>query len=388
MKTAIDLFAGGGGASIGLKQAGFGLIAAVEFDPQIAEVHHKNHPQTTTIVGDVKLVDFAKFSGIDHVHGSPPCQSFSIAASKEAKDKRIANGEQDLIFEWVRAIAQTRPRTASLENVPPTVNSPLFRKTCQKLFELGYWLNWEVYNAADFGVPQTRKRLFLRAIRDNVLGTMPIERADQTLFGEKYWWGMTPKKQQWVSWYEAIADLIPSLPETEPAPWQLKKLPKELESFLITGENASHSKICRSWCCPAFTVTTKIGTIRAFLIPGQNDTNPVISKLPDFTITGKPSGTKAFLVPRVGARTRELAARSQEKPAPTIRALGHDGHWRQLDAWLSFGEFRQITPRALARFQSFPDDFLLPDNNALAGKIVGNAVPPNLIKSLVETFAD
>ncbi len=52
------------------------------------------------------------------------------------------------------------------------------------------------------------------------------------------------------------------------------------------------------------------------------------------------------------------------------------------------GEFRQITPRALARFQSFPDDFLLPDNNALAGKIVGNAVPPDLIKSLVETFAD
>ncbi len=216
MKTAIDLFAGGGGASIGLKQAGFSVIAAVEFDPQIAEVHHKNHPQTTTIVGDVRLVDFTRFSGIDHVHGSPPCQSFSMAASKEAKDKRIANGEQDLIFEWVRAIAQTRPRTASLENVPPTVNSPLFRKACQKLFELGYWLNWEVYNAADFGVPQTRKRLFLRAIRDNVLGTMPIERAEQTLFGEKYWWGMTPKKQQWVSWYEAIADLIPSLPETEP----------------------------------------------------------------------------------------------------------------------------------------------------------------------------
>lgn len=354
MKTAIDLFAGGGGASTGLKQAGFSVIAAVEFDPQIAEIHHMNHPQATTIVGDVRLVDFTRFAGIDHVHGSPPCQSFSVAASKEAKDKRIANGEQDLIFEWVRAIAQTKPRTASLENVPPTVNSPLFQKACQKLFELGYWLNWEVYNAADFGVPQTRKRLFLRAIRDDILGQTPIEKAEQTLFGEKYWWGMVPKKQQWVSWYEAIADLIPLLPETEPAPWQLKKLPKELESFLI---------------------------------PGQNATNPVFGKLPAFTITGKPSGTKAFLVPRVGARMGELAARSQEKPAPTIRALGHDGHWRQLDAWLSAGEFRQIIPRALARFQSFPDDFLLPSNNALAGKIVGNAVPPLMIKSLVETFA-
>lgn len=334
MKTAIDLFAGGGGASTGLKQAGFSVIAAVEFDPQIAEIHHMNHPQATTIAGDVRLVDFTGFAGIDHVHGSPPCQSFSVAASKEAKDKRIANGEQDLIFEWVRAIVQARPKSAALENVPPTVNSPLFQKACQKLFELGYWLNWEVYNAADFGVPQTRKRLLLRAIRDDILGQMPIERAEQTLFGEKYWWGMVPKKQQWVGWYEAIADLIPLLPKTEPAPWQLKKLSKELESFI-----------------------------------------------------GEPSGTKAFLVPRVGARSGELAARSQEKPAPTIRALGHDGHWRQLDAWLSAGEFRQITPRALARFQSFPDDFLLPNNNALAGKIVGNAVPPELIKSLIETFA-
>lgn len=341
---AIDLFAGGGGASCGLNQAGFDVVLAIEKDKTIAAVHHQNHLLTNLNIEDVRNFDFRPYSGIYHIHGSPPCQAFSVATSTEAKKKRLAKGEGDLILEWVRAIKETRPRTASMENVRGAAKSLGFRQACQKLWELGYWLNWEVLNAADFGVPQTRKRLFLRAIRDDALGQLPIDRAQQTLFGEKYWWGMVPIAHRWIGWYEAIADLIPILPPTEPAPWQIKRLPEELKSYLI---------------------------------PDGNQTNP-----------RDKNGTCCYLVPRVGANSRgDLAIREKKQPAPTIRALGHDRHWRQFDAWLENGTFRQLTPRALARLQSFPDSFKLPETNWLAGKIVGNAVPPLMLKKLVEEFA-
>jgi DNA (cytosine-5)-methyltransferase 1 len=330
MKTAIDLFSGGGGASTGLHQAGFNVVAAIEFDEKIAECHHNNFPKSETIIGSVVDVSFRRFAGIDHIHGSPPCQSFSIAASREAKDKRIANGEQELIFEWVRAIAEIRPATASLENVPPTINSKSFQKACQKLYQLGYWLNYGVYNAADFGVPQSRKRLILRAIADNKLGCLPIDEASQSLFGEKHWWGMVPTKQKWVGWYDSISDIIQDFPDTEPANWQINRLPKELKS----------------------------------------------------------SEAKAFLIPRAGARTSDptLSIRQKHEPAPTIRSLAN-ARSRQLDALLENGCFKAITPRGLARFQSFPDDFVLPKNQGLANKIIGNAVPPLLLKELIKNFA-
>jgi DNA (cytosine-5)-methyltransferase 1 len=351
--TAIDLFAGGGGASEGLRLAGYAAIAAFESDPEIAATHHTNHPTADLHIGDVRRASFAAYAGVDHVHGSPPCQSFSLAASPKARAKRAAAGDSNLIDEWVRAIATTRPKTASMENVRGAAKAPSFRRACQELWKLGYWLNWDIYDAADFGVPQRRHRLIVRAVRDDVLGMLPIDYAEQTLFGEKRWQGMVPPATRWVSWYEAIEDLLPGLPPTEPAPWQIKKLSPPLRDLLINEKDSKTP--CRDVDRPTPTVVINKGSL-----------------------------PRVYLVPRVGARTSaSLPAISSDRPSPTIRALGHDSHWRQLDAWLSAGEFRQCTPRALARFQSFPDSFQLPDRKALAGKIVGNAVPPLMLARLL-----
>ncbi|MEM5371014.1 DNA cytosine methyltransferase [Paraburkholderia azotifigens] len=169
----IDLFAGAGGLSLGFEAAGFDVVAAVEIDPIHCAAHKFNFPHTKTIcksVVDVTGDELRKRSGIgkkeiDVVFGGAPCQGFSMIGKRAMDDPR-----NQLVYHFVRIVKELRPKYFVFENVKGlTVGT--HRRFLQEIIEAfqetGYdvQLPYKVLNAADFGVPQDRRRLFLMGAR-------------------------------------------------------------------------------------------------------------------------------------------------------------------------------------------------------------------------------
>lgn len=166
--TAIDLFAGSGGLTQGLKKAGFDVIAAVEIDQLAVKTYSRNHPEVLVFENDIRDLNCRKVLGklkrrkgeIDLLAGCPPCQGFStlktLNGSARVRDKR-----NDLVFEYLRFVQEIRPRAIMLENVPGLATDERMNKLSVALDELGYKCRFEVLDAQDYGVPQRRKRLIL-----------------------------------------------------------------------------------------------------------------------------------------------------------------------------------------------------------------------------------
>ena len=165
MPTAIDLFAGAGGLSLGLEKAGWSIDAAVECDRNASLTHRHNFPTTEHICNDVREIDFKRFAGVDLVAGGPPCQPFSVSG------KRMGQFDlRDMVPEFVRAVAQARPKAFLMENVAGLANRRFELYLAEKIGELhnlGYVVFSKVLNAADYGVPQKRKRLILVGLRSD-----------------------------------------------------------------------------------------------------------------------------------------------------------------------------------------------------------------------------
>jgi DNA (cytosine-5)-methyltransferase 1 len=165
--TFIDLFAGAGGASTGLINAGFECVAAIEIDDWAADTYELNHSSTKVMRSDIKKVqdkEFEKFKGIDLIIGGPPCQGFSIAASNRRKKDDPRN---HLYLHYVRTVEVIRPKFIIVENVKEIVKFKLengellLTDFTNRLEQIGYKLNWRMLNAKNFGVPQDRIRFFL-----------------------------------------------------------------------------------------------------------------------------------------------------------------------------------------------------------------------------------
>jgi len=402
--------------SLGLESAGFDVVAAVEFDPDIAAIHEMNFPGCETVVGDVRRVDFTRYRGVDHVHGSPPCQYFSMAnASKVGKASRAP--EADLALEWLRAIAEIKPRTISMEQVRGfyrvgDADTDIWNSIRGELYRMGYALEWGVRNAADFGIPQSRHRFFVRGIRAENLEEIPYERATRSIFGETRFHLNHPREPR-RGWYAAVADLLPDCEESELTDWQKKRLPDWLlegrfEEFqLFDARNLGRDGTLKNPGEPAFTILTDVVRShrpraiipRALLVDVRNLGREATVKREScsaFTVMARSAQDhqfKAFLVPRTGATASDkLLFRESCEPSPTVRALGHQGHWMRTNSVQATGDggcpsVRLLSVRCLARLQSVPDEFMLPAKDALAGKVVGNGVPPLMAKKLLAAFA-
>lgn len=165
--VAIDLFSGAGGLTVGLKRAGFRVIAAVEVDPNIARTYQKNHPEVKLIVKDIREVtgkEILRLTGlkkIDLVAGCPPCQGFSKLTDKHHRDDK----RNQLIIEMGRIVQEIKPTVCMMENVPGLSNRgmPLLSAFEKEIKAIDYKINRGVLQMADYGVPQSRRRLVLLA---------------------------------------------------------------------------------------------------------------------------------------------------------------------------------------------------------------------------------
>ena len=164
--TAVDAFAGGGGLTVGLKRAGFRVVAAIELESHPFATYKANHPEVRCLKQDIAtvsgaaLLQHAEVNRIDLLAGCPPCQGFTSLTAKY-KDKEDPRNE--LVLEMARLAEETLPRAVMMENVPGLTKKgkPLYRQLCDRLESLGYLLTEGVLQVANFGVPQYRRRLVL-----------------------------------------------------------------------------------------------------------------------------------------------------------------------------------------------------------------------------------
>lgn len=166
--TAVDLFAGAGGSTQGLSDAGFRVVSAIENDETAASTLSRNHPTVMVTTDDITEVcpeDFRERLGLNRseltlLTACPPCQGFSSLGSRNSNDER--NG---LIREVWRFAAELRPSAILIENVPGLARDPLWNEVCDIATEDGYSFGSWTVNATDFGVPQRRRRLIGIAVR-------------------------------------------------------------------------------------------------------------------------------------------------------------------------------------------------------------------------------
>lgn len=429
-------------------------MGGIEYDARIAEVAHANGCDVTVSrIQDVSPMRL--LSRPDVLWASPPCTNASQAnarAGETEEDREMARATAH----WIETLA---PPCFVMENVSGYRHFDSFAIIRAALDRIGYWSHAEILNAADFGVPQTRKRLILRAVRAD-LGWLPP----------------LPAPEPWRGWYEAIEDLLPTLPASQLAAWQIARLPEELTSLLFAGagntnlEEAAPGRGCRYTRDPAHTVTTLEGGgtyPKALLTDGFNASRELTVREdgePSFSVCAghmrrAASAPKALLLDsqRTDGKTR---SRTGDRPALTVvnydrpshmpRALLVEGTAHGIDnkftlpirradeptftiraadkgrpravvvsgtnsnrsctvregdepiftvtasdqqkgatrALLEQARCVALSTRALARLQSFPDAYGLPDNNPLACRVIGNAVPPRLAEKILAPFAE
>lgn len=174
-----DIFSGCGGLTLGMKNAGFSTRFAVEIDDNAVNTFRLNHGETQVIAKDIRAVKASEISDIlkdrplHFLAGCPPCQGFStIRRLNKRRNKR--DPRNSLVLEYLRLVRELSPITIMLENVPGLKDYFLFRELVRDLKGLGYWLDYDVVNIRDFGVPQNRRRLVLVGSQ---LGDIKIARA-------------------------------------------------------------------------------------------------------------------------------------------------------------------------------------------------------------------
>lgn len=165
--VAIDLFAGGGGLTVGLKKGGFAVTSAVEVDSHAFATYVANHPEVRAFKQDIQTVDGESITrsydgvDIDLIAGCPPCQGFT---SLTAKYKRM-DPRNELLLEMARLIEEIVPRAIMMENVLGIMGRGkyLLEQFVDQIRRLGYKEKIEVLQVADYGVPQSRRRCVLLA---------------------------------------------------------------------------------------------------------------------------------------------------------------------------------------------------------------------------------
>jgi len=335
----IDLFCGCGGLSYGFELENFKVLLGIDNDKMALETFKFNHKGSKAILGDITQIsyeDIKKAIGnekIDLIVGGPPCQGMSLSGPRKFHDPR-----NRLYLSFIRLVEEIKPIGFVIENVPGLVglfNGAIKDSILEEFNKLGYTVQYRILNAADYGVPQLRRRVIFVGLRDK---TFEFPEA-------------THEENDYITCEMALNDL-PALDsdylgsefETyeKPPSNQYQELMRKDSKGIYNHIAAAHSD--------------KVKKIISLVPEGGN-----YKDLPE-----EYKNTRNFHV----AWTRFHS----KKPAPTIDT-GHRHHFHYLYN-------RVPTVRESARLQSFPDKFIFLGNKTEQFRQVGNAVPPLLAKQI------
>jgi len=338
----VELFSGCGGTSMGFEMAGFHIALGVDIHRPSVETFQHNHPNASTILGDMKKVTITELrkalpvTQVDVLIAGVPCQGFSLN-----NRKRQEGDKRNLLYkEFIRAIKVLEPRCIVLENVSGMMSTGNFRAQIEKDLSKasGMIVKSKLLNAADYGVPQRRQRLVFVGIK----GDEPFNFDD---IKQTHGPG---KAKPYTTIKDAIGDL-PALKSGEEVFSYLKEPLSEYQKFMRKGVSMNSLANHRSPKHPADTLER------------IKSTKP-----------GEP------MYPAFKQRIR-LAwdIQSPTQVAGGIRPQFQFGHPRDV---------RGLTIRERCRIQSFPDSFVV-SGGIVQGRVqTGNAVPPLLAKALAEAI--
>ena len=182
--TALDLFSGCGGLTVGLKRAGFRVLGAVDVDPLSFKTYEANHKDVTVWETDIRDLTPAELTTtlglrkrrLDLLAGCPPCQGFSTMRTLNGAFV-IDDPRNDLLFEFQRFVEALHPRAVMMENVPGLAEDERFAAFCRRMKKIGYLGDHRILNAAEYGVPQRRRRLiYLAGFRMEIPFAEPARR--------------------------------------------------------------------------------------------------------------------------------------------------------------------------------------------------------------------
>ncbi len=160
--TALDLFCGAGGLSVGLHAAGIRTVGAVEIDNDAGATYRNAFPSTEVLQEDIRQVDFKRWRGVDLVAGGPPCEPFSTGGLRQGSDDA-----RDFLPDFVRAVQEVQPRAFLMENVPGLAAfGEYLHETLRPLMATYRISGPHIVNAADYGVPQSRRRMIIVGCRE------------------------------------------------------------------------------------------------------------------------------------------------------------------------------------------------------------------------------
>lgn len=330
--TLIDLFAGCGGLTRGFLDSGhFRSVFAVEWDADAAATYRANFGDHV-FSGPIERVD--RFPDVDVVVGGPPCQGFS-----PLNMRRVGLERRTLWREYLRALEEAEPEIFVMENVPQLLRSAEYQAFRRAAAKLGFSVIGEVLNAADFGVPQTRRRAIVIGSR---LGA-PSLPAQTHRSGSEVSSGM----QAWRTVRDAIGDLSPT----------------------PTGKDWHNPRSPRP-----------ISVERYEAIPGEGEGRFELAER-------RPEITPACWLRKKSGSTDVFGRLWWDRPAYTIRT---EFYKPEKGRYLHPAEHRPITVREAARCMSFPDDFQLPTDQSMTSiaRQIGNAVPSRLALHLAEAVAE
>lgn len=341
--TAVELFAGAGGLSIGLERAGIHVVIANEIMPDFAATLAANHPDTNVINEDIHKIDFRAelkklgLESVDVLSGGPPCQGFSTIGSKNRQDPR-----NSLFYEYLRAVAETNPKYTIFENVSGfkrMYGGFAYETLVRELGELGYDTRCQILNAADYGAPQIRYRTIVLGWKK---GSRPLEFPAPTN-------GNKPGLRPYLTLMEAIGDL-PAIGAgessdeyaTPPQNEYQRRMRSEQQELL--EHNASNYGEKMQEILRTIPRGGSIKDLPARLRPKSGYCNTYARLLPD-------------------------------EPSPTItRNFGTPSSSRCVHPY----QPRALSTREGARLQGFPDNYIFIGGKQSKNLQIGNAVPPIL----------
>ena len=329
----IDLFCGIGGLSLGFEQAGFEVVSAIDmWDDAIKTFNHNRKEKVAKTISveeynDVELPAIAASNRITGIIGGPPCQGFSTVGRRDIDDAR-----NKLYLEFYKAVKIAHPDFFVIENVKGmlTLNKGAFVRDIIERFGpdgLGYSISYKLLNAADYGIPQNRFRVFYVGIKGK-----------EFVFPEPYGYRLSAR--------DGISDLLGS-DNTHYGSEPQNDFQREMrgdQKHPINQDYTEHSE----------------QTVR------------IISMIPD-------GGNIKSLPPeywQVRKYNKAFERMSSERPSNTIDT-GHRNYFH-------YAEPRIPTVRESARIQSFPDSFEILGTRGSQYKQVGNAVPPVLARIIAE----
>lgn len=345
--NAIDLFAGCGGLSKGFMDAGFNILIGVDNDQAALNTFEMNHNGAIALNADLSkpetiktIAEIAGDKSIDVVIAGPPCQGFSVTGPRHFDDPR-----NKLYLAVLELVKQYKPKGFIIENVPGMATmygGQVKDEVLRRFRKMGYNVDCRILLAADYGVPQMRRRLVYMGIRADI---------GQPVFPEP-----TLKPEEYITCREALSDL-PSR-ETE--------LGEEVDCY---------DK-------PALTEYQKRMRNGSTVLRNHVATNH--KQFVKDTIALVPEGGNYKDLPAGWGESRKFheawTRYDGNKPSRTIDT-GHRNHFH-------YQYNRVPTIRENARLQSFPDDFVFTGNRTEQNRQVGNAVPPLLGYALAKKIKE